>query len=72
MSQARARTDRSRAHEMHHLRRQRWVWLNLAAGVWGALLVVLAFTVHDRGSANDPAMIFHSYTLLPQDHCIVQ
>jgi len=43
---------------------QRWVWFNLAALVWSALLVVLACTVHDRGSASDPAMLFHSYTLV--------
>lgn len=50
---------------MHRFRgTDRWVWLNLAAIVWGALLVVLACTLHDRGSASDPAMIFHSYTLV--------
>ena len=43
---------------------QRWVWFNLGAIVWSALLVVLACTVHDRGSPNDPAMLFHSYTLV--------
>jgi hypothetical protein len=40
------------------------MWLNLAALVWGVFLVVLACTVHDRGSANDPAEIFHSYTVV--------
>ena len=40
------------------------MWLNLAAVVWGVVLVILACTVHDRGSASDPAMIFHSYTLV--------
>jgi hypothetical protein len=50
---------------MQQLRRKdRWVWLNVAAVAWGAVLVVLACTVHDRGSASDPAMIFHSYTLV--------
>ncbi|HEX3689763.1 MAG TPA: hypothetical protein VHV28_08700 [Solirubrobacteraceae bacterium] len=50
---------------MQQLRRKdRWVWLNVAAVAWGAVLVVLACTVHDRGSAGDPAMIFHSYTLV--------
>lgn len=44
--------------------RDRWVWLNLAAVVWGVVLIVLACTVHDRGSASDPDMIFHSYTLV--------
>lgn len=42
----------------------RWVWFNLAALVWSALLIVLACTVHDRGSASDPSMLFHSYTLV--------
>lgn len=37
---------------------------NLAAVVWGVVLVVMACTVHDRGSASDPDMIFHSYTLV--------
>ena len=45
-------------------RLERWMWLNLAALAWGVLLVVLACAVHDRGSANDPAAIFHSYTVV--------
>jgi hypothetical protein len=50
---------------MQRLRRfQRWVWFNLAALVWSVFLIVLACTVHDRGSASDPAMLFHSYTLV--------
>jgi hypothetical protein len=50
---------------MHLLHRSdRWVWFNLAAVIWSALLVVLACTVHDRGSASDPDMLFHSYTLV--------
>jgi quinol-cytochrome oxidoreductase complex cytochrome b subunit len=42
----------------------RWVWLDVAAFLWGVLLVVLAFTDHDRGSAADPDAIFHHYTLV--------
>ncbi len=41
-----------------------WVWLNLAALAWAVFLVVLACTVHDRGSASDPAGIFHRYTVV--------
>ena len=45
-------------------RNDRWKWLTLAAAVWSVVLIVLACTVHDRGSASDPAQIFHSYTLV--------
>ena len=38
-------------------RLDRWMWLNLAALAWGVFLVVLACTVHDRGSANDDALL---------------
>jgi quinol-cytochrome oxidoreductase complex cytochrome b subunit len=41
----------------------RWLWLDLGAFAWGLLLIVLAFTDHNRGSASDPAGIFHKYTL---------
>lgn len=41
----------------------RWVWFDLAAFVWGLLLILLAFTDHDRGSTADPEGIFHKYTL---------
>lgn len=43
---------------------QKWVWFDLAAFAWGVLLVVLAFTDHDRGSKSDPMAIFHHYTLV--------
>jgi hypothetical protein len=42
----------------------RWVWFNAAAFVCGLLPVVLACTVRDHGTASDPAMVFHRYTLL--------
>ena len=41
----------------------RWVWLDIGAFAWGLLLIVLAFTDHDRGSSADPEGIFHKYTL---------
>ena len=31
---------------------------------WGILPVVLALTVHDRGSTADPDSVFHHYTLV--------
>jgi hypothetical protein len=50
---------------MHRVSRHvRWWWFNLAAVAWSVLLIVVAFTVHNRGSASDPAQIFHSYTLV--------
>jgi hypothetical protein len=42
----------------------RWAWLNGAAFAWGVLPVVLALTVHDRGTAADPDGVFHHYTLV--------
>ena len=42
----------------------RWAWLDLAALAWGLLLVALALTDHNRGSAADPDQVFHSYTLV--------
>jgi hypothetical protein len=42
----------------------RWVWFNAAAFVCGLLPAVLACTVRDHGTASDPAMVFHRYTLL--------
>ena len=45
-------------------RTERWKWFNLAAGSWSVVLIVLASTLHDRGSASDPDQIFHSYTLV--------
>jgi hypothetical protein len=41
-----------------------WAWLDLAALAWGLLLVLLAFTDHDRGSTSDPDQAFHHYTLV--------
>ena len=40
------------------------MWFDLAAFVWGVLLVVLACTLHNRTSSADPAGIFHRYTLV--------
>jgi hypothetical protein len=45
-------------------RTDRWIWFDLAAFVWGAFLIVLACTLHNRTSAADPAGIFHRYTLI--------
>jgi hypothetical protein len=42
----------------------RWGWFNGAAFVSGLLPVVLALTVHNRGSVADPACIRHCYTLV--------
>jgi hypothetical protein len=42
----------------------RWVWFNGAAFVLGLLPVVLALTIHNRGSAADPACLRHCYTLV--------
>jgi hypothetical protein len=41
----------------------RWAWLNGAAFALGMLPVVLALTVHDRGSMADPACVRQCYTL---------
>jgi hypothetical protein len=41
-----------------------WVWFNVGAFVCGLLPIVLACVVRDHGTANDPAMVFHRYTLL--------
>lgn len=41
-----------------------WVWFNGAAFASGMLPVVLAYTVHDRGSVADPDCVFHCYTLV--------
>ncbi len=41
-----------------------WVWCDALAIAWGVLLIVLAFTDHDRGSTADPNQVFHHYTLV--------
>jgi hypothetical protein len=41
-----------------------WVWFISLAFVWGAAIVVFAFTVHNRCSEADPDCVFHSYTLV--------
>ena len=38
--------------------------MNLAGLAWGLLLVALALTDHNRGSASDPDQVFHHYTLV--------
>jgi hypothetical protein len=48
---------------VHH-RFPRWAWFNGAAFALGVLPVVLALTVHNRGSAADPACVRHCYTLV--------
>jgi hypothetical protein len=46
------------------MRRGAWVWLIALAFACGVTIVVLACTLHDRCSGNDPACVFHSYTLV--------
>jgi hypothetical protein len=41
-----------------------WVWLISLSFVWGVVIVVFAFTVHDRCSEADPACVYHSYTVV--------
>jgi hypothetical protein len=55
--------DSGTARQPRFARVPRWVWLDVAAFAWGVLLIVLAFTDHDRGSNADPDGIFHKYTL---------
>jgi hypothetical protein len=45
-------------------KRPRWVWFNAAAFALGVLPVVLACTLHNRGSQADPDRVLHSYTLV--------
>ncbi|MGI8506308.1 MAG: hypothetical protein ACR2MK_05800 [Solirubrobacteraceae bacterium] len=40
------------------------MWFNGAAFALGVLPVVLAYTVHDRGSVADPDCVRHCYTLV--------
>ena len=56
------RSGRERARGLHQ--QPRWVWFNCAAFVLGMLPVVLALTVHDRGTVADPDGVFHRYTLV--------
>lgn len=53
----------SRSHEKAYLI-PRWVWFGAAAVACGAVPLILAVTVHNRTSANDPAGLFHHYTLV--------
>jgi hypothetical protein len=55
-------SGRERPRDLRRL--PRWVWFNGAAFAWGMLPVVLAYTVHDRGSVADPDCVFHCYTLV--------
>ena len=41
-----------------------WVWFIGLAFAWGVVIVVVAFTVHNRCSESDPDCVFHSYTLV--------
>ncbi len=41
-----------------------WVWFISLAFMWGVVIVVFAFTVHNRCSESDPDCVFHSYTLV--------
>ena len=41
-----------------------WLWCDVFAIAWGVLLIVLAFTDHDRGSTANPNQVFHHYTLV--------
>lgn len=41
-----------------------WAWCDVLAIAWGVLLIVLAFTDHDRGSSADPNQVFGHYTLV--------
>jgi hypothetical protein len=52
-----ARSRRSR-------RVPRWAWFNAAAFVTGLLPVILALTLHNRGSAFDPDCIRSCYTFV--------
>jgi hypothetical protein len=42
----------------------RWAWFNAAAFVSGLLPVVLALTLHNRGSAADPDCVRRCYTFV--------
>jgi hypothetical protein len=42
----------------------RWVWFNGAAVVCGVLPVILAWALHNRTSASDPAGLRHQFTLV--------
>jgi hypothetical protein len=44
----------------------RWVWFNAAACVCGLLPVLLALTVHNKGSSADPYCIRRCYTLVQE------
>jgi hypothetical protein len=64
-------TDHQRWLDVVRLQRTRfpgqvaqWMWFNGAAFALGTLPVVLALTVHDRGTAADPDMIRHHYTVV--------
>lgn len=41
-----------------------WIWLIGLAFTCGVALILFACTVHDRCSSNDPACLYHSYTLV--------
>jgi Na+/proline symporter len=58
--------DRRSGHEHARgfLQPPRWVWFNGAAFALGVLPVVLALTVHDRGTVADPDGVLHRYTLV--------
>lgn len=55
--------DSGTEHKPWVTRLPRWMWLDLGGLLWGLLLILLAFTDHDRGSTADPEGIFHKYTL---------
>lgn len=58
------RLPRNASHARALDRFPRWVWFNGAACALGILPVLLAFTVHNRGSEADPACVRHCYTLV--------
>ncbi len=55
-------SGREAARALHRL--PRWVWFSGAAFALGVLPVVLALTIHNRGSEADPACLRHCYTLV--------
>lgn len=42
----------------------RWAWFNAAAFAFGLLPIVLALTLHNRGSTADPDCVRRCYTLV--------